>query len=132
VSFRAIPLLLVFAFVGCNFGRHAISSPGTSQAIRAESGDRFFMDLEEDSAAGYRWQGKSNDPDVDVVVDHERGNDGDGRVGALGKAKVMIRVFRGYDGPSAVTFTYRRGGEEPVKEFVITLFRRTGDCAFWE
>ena len=36
--------------------RHFIASPGTSQAIRVESGDRFFMDLDEETSSGYRWR----------------------------------------------------------------------------
>jgi len=129
----SLVFLLTFFLFGCSIERHAISSPGTSQAIRVESGDRWFMDLEEDAAAGYKWYGKSNDSDVDVIVDHAPGKDGDGRVGAPGTAKVTIRVHRGYDGPSAVTFTYRRAGEKvPTKKFVISLFKRTGDVAAWE
>jgi len=129
----SLVFFLPFFLLGCSIERHAISSPGTSQAIRVESGDRFYMDLEEDSAAGYKWYGKCADTDVSVIVDHEPGKDGDGQVGALGKAKVTIRVHRGYDGPSTVTFAYRRRGEKvPAKQFVITLFKRTGDVAAWE
>ena len=47
-------------------------------------------------------------------------------------AKVMIRIHRGYDGPSTVTFALKRPGEKtPEKSFTVTLFRRTGDAAFW-
>jgi len=124
--------LAAVALCGCSVERHHISSPGRSQTIRVESGDRWFMDLEEDSASGCRWYAKSDDSDVDVIIEHVPGKDGDGRVGAVGTAAVTIRVFRGYDGPSTVTFTYKRKGKEPEKRFTITLFRRTGDCAFWE
>jgi len=125
----SFPLLLF----GCTWNRHYISEPGKSQAIRVESMDRLYMDLEENAAAGYQWYGMSNDPDVDVIVEHCPGKDGDGRVGALGTAEVTIRIHRGYDGPSFVTFKYKRPWEkDPVKQFTITLYRRTGDSAAWE
>lgn len=114
--------LLLFALFGCSIERHAIESPGKNQVIRVQSGDRFFMDLEENGAAGYQWLGTSNDPDVDVIIDHQPGT-----------AAVTIRIHRGYDGPSTVTFVYKRPFEKkPLKKFTITLFRRTGDVAFWE
>ena len=107
---------------GCSVERHYIQSPGTSQTIRVESGDRLFMDLPEDQAAGYRWYAKCNDRDVEVRIDHDPG-----------EADVTIRIHRGYDGPSAVNFYCKRASDtEPVKAFTITLFKRTGDCAFWE
>jgi len=130
---RAILLVFSLLLFGCTWNRHYISSPGESQAIRVEAQDRFYMDLEENATAGYRWYGKSNDPDVDVIIDHKSGTGGRGRVGASGTASVTIRVHRGFDGPAAVTFTYKRSGEkDPVKKFTITLYKRTGDAAFWE
>jgi len=126
-------LVLAFALVGCSLNRHYISDPGTSQVIRVEALDRFYMDLEEDSAAGCRWYGKSNDSDVDVTIDHHPGKDGGGRIGTPGTAVVTIGVRRGYDGPSVVTFAYKRSGhKEPIKKFTITLYKRTGDSACWE
>jgi len=126
-------LALVFALGGCTWNRHYISSPGTSQAIRVEALDRYYMDLEEDLAAGCRWYGSCGDPDVRVIIDHEPGKDGGGRVGTPGTAEVTIRIGSGYDGPSTVTFTYKRQGEsEPLKRFTITLYKRTGDSACWK
>ena len=113
--------IILPALVGCSVERHVISSPGKSQVIRVESGDRFFMTLDEDAAAGGTWRATCNDPDVEVRVEHEPG-----------KAEVLILVHRGYDGPSAVTFSLRRGSQKPTKTFTITLYKRTGDCAFWE
>jgi len=125
-----VPLLLLSA---CTFNRHSISNPGTSQVIRVEPLDRFYMDLEEDSAAGCRWYAACSDSDVDVRIDHQRGRDGDGRVGTHGTAEVTIHIHRGYDGPSTVTFAYRRRGEaEPIRRFAINLYKRTGDSAAWE
>ena len=113
--------MLLLALAGCSMERHYLSSPGTSQAVRVESGDRLFMDLDEESDAGYRWRASCADSDVEVLLEHGEG-----------KADVTIRIHRGYDGPSAVTFTYGRKGEPPTKKFTVTLFKRTGDCAFWE
>ena len=113
--------IILPALVGCSMERHFIASPGTNQAIRVESGDRFFMDLDEETSAGYRWRATCTDPDVEVRIEHEPGTAG-----------VTIRIHRGYDGPSAVVFTYGRAGEAPTKKFTITLYKRTGDCAFWE
>ena len=113
--------MLLLALVGCSMERHFLSSPGTSQAVRVESGDRLFMDLDEEPDAGYRWRASCADPDVEVRLEHVEG-----------KAEVTIRIHRGYDGPSAVTFAYGRAGETPRKSFTITLYKRTGDCAFWE
>ena len=126
-------LFLALALAGCSMERHTISSPGTSQAIRVESGDRLFMDLEENRTTGYQWTATCNDPDVEVTIEHEAPDPEDGLVGKPGTADVTIRVHRGYDGPSTVTFCYKRPWEaEPIKTFTITLFKRTGDTAFWE
>ena len=125
VAMRVVVLvflvLAALAFAGCSMERHYLSNPGTSQAVRVESGDRLFMDLDEESDAGCRWRASCADSDVEVHLEHEKG-----------KAEVTIRIHRGYDGPSAVTFTYGRKGESPTKKFTVTLFKRTGDCAFWE
>ena len=128
-------LLLVMALglTGCSVERHRLSAPGRNQVIHAESGDRFYMDLEEDSSSGCRWQVTSDDRDVEVKVAHKRGGAGNGVVTPMGTAEVEIRVHRGFDGPCAVTFVYRNSREkEAQKRFTVTLFRRTGNFAFWE
>ena len=126
-------LLAALALAGCSMERHYISSPGKSQAIRVESGDRLFMKLEENRTTGYQWDAKCDDSDVDVTIEHLAPKSDEGLAGAPGKADVTIRVHRGYDGPSAITFSYKRPWEkEPIKKFTITLFKRTGDTAFWE
>ena len=128
-----IGALAALTLVGCSVERHYIKSPGTSQTIRVVSGDRLFMDLEENPTTGYRWQATCNDTDVDVIIEHKPPQAAEGLVGAPGTADVTIRVHRGYDGPSTVTFCYKRPWEaEPIKTFTITLFKRTGDTAFWE
>ena len=118
---RAIVFLLAAAaLAGCRIERHLLARPGESQAVRVESGDRFYFSLSEDEDC--RWDFTSDDPDVEVRIDHDDG-----------EASVRIRIHRGYDGPSTVRFYYRRPGrKEPVRTFAISLFKRPGDYAFWE
>lgn len=132
---RAIATALLLLASGCAFERHTLSNPGQSQSVRVESGDRLYFDLEENRTTGYSWGFACDDPDVEVKLSHVPGKAAPGIVGAGGKAEVEIRVHRGYDGPSAVRFFYRRPWEKdvaPAREFTITLYKRTGDCAFWE
>jgi len=118
---KLVWVALLLSLVGCSTERHTITSPGKSQVIRVESGDRFFMTLDEDPASDGRWSARCDDSDVEVSIEH-----------VAGKAKVLIRIHRGYDGPSAVVFSCKRGSQRPSKTFTITLYKRTGDCAFWE
>ena len=124
----------LLAGAGCSMERHTLSGAGVSQTVRVESGDRLYLDLEEDSAHGCRWEAVCKDPDVDVKIRHVPCEGVGGVNGAPGRAETEIRVHRGYDGPSAVVFSYRRrsAGPTPLKSFTVTLFKRTGDCAFWE
>lgn len=115
-------LLLAAAFAGCRIERHLLAQPGESQAVRVESGDRFYFTLPEDDATESRWDFTCDDADVEVRIDHDDG-----------EASVRIRIHRGYDGPSTIRFFCRRPDrKEPVKTFVISLFKRPGDHAFWE
>ena len=125
--------LLALAFLtGCNMvGRRNLPNPDRNQVVRVEKGDRIYFDLMEDVDAGSRWDFTCDDADVEVTLDHESPEGGDaGR--ELGTARVRIRIHRGYDGPSAVRFFYKSPGRPIEKEFTITLYRRTGDYAFWE
>ena len=114
-------LAACLALTGCDFVTwHSLSHPGESQVVRVASGDRYFFTLDEEE--GCRWDFVSDDPDVAVRLDH-----GDG------KAKVEVRIHRGYDGPSAVRFTYVRAGTgEEIRHFTLSFYRNTGDRAFWE
>ena len=128
--FAAVAALSLAALLaGCAFGhRFWAVQPGVNQVLRVQSGDRVYFEMDEDAAAGRLWDFTCDDPDVTVSIDHVR----EERVGAPGLAKVMIRVHRGYDGPSTVTFLQKRHGEKTAaKSFTITLYRRTGDAAFW-
>ncbi|MBQ3344178.1 MAG: hypothetical protein IJG84_19930 [Kiritimatiellae bacterium] len=111
------------ALAGCSSGRRFLAvEPGVSQALRVASGDRSFFEMEEDATTDGLWEFVCDDNDVDVEIAHA------GRV-----AKVEIRIHRGYDGPSTVTFSCRRANAvKPSRRFTIALYRRTGDAAFWE
>jgi len=126
LSIAVLVPALVALLAGCAFGhRFWAVKPGVDQVLRVQSGDRVYFEMEE-GAADCTWDFTCDDPDVTVAIEHERG---DGA--AAGIAKVMIRVHRGYDGPSTVTFVQRQRGKATDKGFTVTLFRRTGDAAFW-
>lgn len=119
---------------GCEgIGMRVIQDPGRSQVLRVVSGDRIYFDLEENTTTGYAWDCICDDKDVEVTIDHVAA-DAAGLVGAPGRAEVRIRIHRGYDGPSTARFVYRRQWERspPAREFTLTLYKRTGDVAFWE
>lgn len=127
-------LMMLLLACGCAFERHFSIKPGVNQVIEVESGDRWFFELDENATTGYQWDYSCSDDDVEVAVNHVAADAGDGSCGVPGKAKVMIRIHRGYDGPSVITFKYRRSWENsaPLKKFSISLFKRTGDTAFWK
>ena len=128
----AVLLALAASFAGCSFAhRFWAVQPGVDQVLRVENGDRIYFEMEESPLSGYLWDFTCDDKDVTVTIDHVRPRRADA-ADPQGVAKVMIRVHRGYDGPSAVVFALKRQGESsPAKSFTITLFRRTGDAAFW-
>ncbi|MBO7684237.1 MAG: hypothetical protein J6T51_05895 [Kiritimatiellae bacterium] len=119
----AAALAAALALAGCATGRrYSAVEPGVNQSLRVESGDRVFFEMEEDAKADGLWEATCDDGDVEVRIDHA------GRA-----AKVEIRIHRGYDGPSTVTFSCRRANaDRPSRRFTVALFRRTGDAAFWE
>lgn len=118
-----IAFLLLLALSGCGFGRYMILDPERDRVMRVESGDRFYFTLEEKDVKGGKWSAKTDDSDVEVSVEHTDD----------GEAKVILRIHRGYDGPSVVTFRKRRPGKSrSEKEFRMNLYRHTGDSAFWE
>jgi len=106
---------------GCNAGLHWLSAEDGNQVVKAQSGDRFYLTLDENRSVGERWSAVSDDADVTVSLDHREGC-----------AKVELRVHRGFDGPSVVTFTCRRQKGLPPRQFTVSLYKLTGDRAFWE
>ena len=123
------PAKLVFPLclgllLGCNMVcRRTLPDPGRNQVIRVESGERICFDLKENRAAGCQWDVVCTDSDVEGTIGHR----------PSGVADVCIRIHRGYDGPTDVSFKYGRSDEKaPQRQFTLSLYRRTGDCAFWE
>ena len=134
-SVRVLPALVVAALlVGCNMVmRRTLDNAGRNEIVRVEGGERLYLTLEENVPAGCRWFASCRDPDVWIEVAHEAGEPSPGSAAAPGKARVEIRIRRGYDGPSDVVFECRRPGEKgPLRRFTLALYRRTGDCAFWK
>ena len=115
--------LAASALAGCSTGRRfSAVEPGVNQVLRVTSGGRVYFEMEEDPNGDGTWDFVCDDHDVEVKIVH-----------ADCVAKVEVRIHRGYDGPSAITFSCRRvRGGAPSRQFTITLFRRTGDAAFWE
>ena len=130
---RALVMLAAAAaLAGCALERRYFAvRPGVNQALSVVSGDRIFFDMDEDTSSGLRWDFTCDDPDVEVSMAHNPPKHG-GVDGESGSASVEIRVHRGYDGPSTIVFSLRRSGAGSVdRRFTITLFRKTGDAAFW-
>ena len=125
--------VLSAALAGCASGmRFSSVRPGVNQALRVVSGDRIFFEMKENASTGFRWDCTCDDPDVEVSMDRVPPKKRDVN-GAPGSVRVEIRIHRGYDGPSAVTFVLKRPGSGQVAErFTLTLFKRTGDAAFWK
>ena len=127
LAFRALAM-----FAGCNMvSRRILPDPEKNQVVRVENGERLYFDLEEDVDTGNLWDFTCDDSDVEVTIDHETpGTRKEGQ--ELDAAAVRIRIHRGYDGPTTIRFFRKRKGEPVEREFTITLYRRIGDCAFWE
>lgn len=106
---------------GCQMMMHRmLPNPGKDAIVRVESGDRLFFNLPREE--GHEWRVEVDDSDVDVSIDPE----GE-------EALVQLHVHRGYDGPSVLRFSYHeRGSSRELKHFTLSLFRRTGDTAFWK
>ncbi|MBO5751437.1 MAG: hypothetical protein J6R80_03435 [Kiritimatiellae bacterium] len=120
---------------GCEgIGYRVVANPGENQVMRVVSGDRIYFSLPEIRESGYIWDYTSDDSDVSVTIDRDESLNRDKSLSSSLEANVRIRVHRGYDGPSTVNFFLRHksGKESPIKEFTITLYKRTGDVAFWE
>ena len=130
---RRILVLSVLALCGCNMAMRTTLEGEQNQVVRVESGERLYLEMKENATTGFRWEATSDDPDVEVRLEHVAPDCSNGLCGAPGKVKAEIRIHRGYDGPSVVTFAYRRPWEKkPIKSFAVTLYKRTGAVAFWE
>lgn len=116
--------LALALLAGCRFvDRRTVDNPGRNEIIRVESGDRLYFDLEDDPVAGMLWNCRSDDRDVEVAVERRE----------PGKARVCVRVHRGFVGPATLRFVCRKdGGPEGPGAFTVALFRRADATAFWK
>lgn len=118
-----VGMALACLLTGCHLGMHFISDPTRSRVVNASSGERYYFSLDEKADSGAKWSAKSDDPDVEVTIDHFPEDD---------VAKVRIRIHRGFDGPASVRFSCRVKSGTPPEGFTICFYKRTGDQAFWE
>ena len=139
--FRILPIMAALATsAGCRMDRMTIREPVTDRFIEVESGDRFWVELEENTTTGHCWEASTDDfrQLVDTQVKHIPGErqtrDGEALCGAPGKAEVLIRVHRGFVGPATVILKYVRPWEpdKPVRTVKLVLWRRDGDVAPWK
>ena len=124
---------------GCRMDRMTIKEPVTDRFIEVESGDRFWVELDENMTTGYSWEVKCDDfrELVETYVKHipyEPKPDEPPLCGAPGKAEIMIRVHRGFVGPATVFMRYVRPWEpdEPARVIKFVLWKRDGDVAPWK
>ena len=124
---------------GCRMDRMTIREPVTDRFIEVESGDRFWVELEENTTTGYRWEVSSDDfrELVETYVKHIPYEPEEGeeiRCGAPGKAEVMVRIHRGFLGPATLTMRYVRPWEPdtPARTVKFVLWKRDGDVAPWK
>lgn len=136
---RAAPIVLAAAaLAGCRLDRMTIREPVADRLVEVESGDRFWVELNENVTTGYRWEASADDfrELVETQVKHlpaeQKG--GEPVCGAPGKAEVLIRVHRGFVGPATVTLRYVRPWEpdKPARTVRLVLWKRDGDVAPWK
>ena len=135
---RAALIVLAAALAGCRLDRMTIREPVTDRLVEVESGDRFWVELNENVTTGYRWEASADDfrELVETQVKHipaeQKG--GEPVCGAPGKAEVLIRVHRGFVGPATVTLRYVRPWEpdKPARTVRLVLWKRDGDVAPWK
>ncbi len=145
-DFAILASALALALCGCRMDRMTIREPVSDRVIEVESGDRFYVELEENTTTGYRWEASCDDDRnlVDVFVKHispetqapspEPRDPRPLLCGAPGKAEVSIRVHRGFVGPATVEMKYARAHERerPIRHVKFVLWRRDGDVAPWK
>ena len=132
-------LALTLALCGCRMDRMTIREPVADRVIEVESGDRFYVELDENMTTGYHWEASCDDDRnlVEVFVKHipyEAAPGEEALCGAPGKAEVSIRVHRGFLGPATVEMRYVRAWEReaPVRHIKFVLWKRDGDVAPWK
>ncbi len=131
-SIASLIASIVWLVTGCStIDSRSIKNPGDNQFICVKSGDRLSFEVNEIQPC-CRWNAKCDDTDVEVRIDRLPPPQGSSETG---KAAVLIRIHRGFDGPSTVNFFSGKCTENKhasSKKFTISLYKRTGDAAFWK
>ena len=130
---------LILLAAGCRHDMHTLKEPVESQIIEVETGDRFWIELDENPTTGYQWQIDCDDfrHKVEINSYFEPCRDGeieDGLCGAGGKRIVSVRVRLGFTGECTLSMTYLRPWEKdvkPAREIQFVLWKRDGDVAPW-
>lgn len=120
------PALIIFAALlgGCALGRYRVNIDGKSKSIRCETLERFYFTLENDGEDGFKWIGKSDDPDAELQMDRDP---------KTGKVEVRIRILGGFDGPAHVHFAYHNAKSKETREdFTLLFYHDINDRAFWK
>lgn len=126
-------VLLAGSFAGCRIGRYYLTEPVTDQFIEVKSGDRVYVELEENSTTGYQWSATVDDERIELGIEHLPPEANGELYGRAGLARVMIRVHRGFFGPAAVELKYARSwSDEVARTVTIGLYRRPTDVANWK
>lgn len=107
---------------GCIGLEHRIVDPTEGGVIEVRSGDRWYIDLEENATTGYRWSATCDDEDVEIYYEHPELKLDEQLCGAPNRVSVVIRVHRGFAGPAEVRLRYARSwSKEVARELVYIL-----------
>ncbi len=108
---------------GCIGLEHRIVDPTEGGVIEVKSGDRWYIDLEENCTTGYRWTATCDDEDIEIYYEHPEPKLDEQLCGAPNRVSVVIRVHRGFAGPAEVHLRYARSWSKEVArelDYVLT------------
>jgi len=130
-------LLLVscVALLGCRLSRYELTEPLDGQAIQVKSGDRISVVLEENATTGYVWTPECDDDDISFARETVPPDETKPMMcGAPGKVRIIIRVHRGFDGPTHVKLAYKRPwkGGGTARTIDLLLYHKAEDSAPWK
>jgi len=119
---------------GCRMARYELTEPLDGRAIQVKSGDRISIVLEENATTGYLWTGECDDTDISFARETILPDEDAPRCGAPGKVRMIVRVHRGFDGPTHVKLAYRRPwkGGDTAREIDMLLYKKAEDNAPWK
>ena len=137
--FPLVSLTAALVLAGCRTDMHTFREPVESQIVEVESGDRFWIELEENPTTGFSWEVDCDDFRRKVEIHSEyiepcRGGEGGMLCGAPGIRRISVRVRLGFTGQALLSMKYRRPWETkvpPAREINFMLWKRDGDVAPW-